>query len=132
MHAAADCLPCPCLAATRAQTVGYGRHLLASAPAPATTKSTTVGYGRRLMAMAPAYAPAPGPGLTKSEFLPFGRHLLASAPAPASAPSLSGPPSLRRLCVHCMLATDHEGASHALHRTMRVHRMLARGREPPS
>ena len=61
--------------------MGYGRHLLASAPAPATTKATTVGYGRHLLAQ---YAPAPGPGLTKSEFLPFGRRLLASAPAPAS------------------------------------------------
>ena len=78
----ADNRACAVPAATKAMTVGYGRHLLASAPAPATTKSITVGYGRHLLAT----APAPGPGLTKAEFVPFGRRLLASAPAPASEP----------------------------------------------
>ena len=63
-------------AAAKATTVGYGRHLLASAPAPAMTKATTVGYGRHLLAaMAPApmmmmkKAAAPAPGGTCTAFL---------------------------------------------------------------
>ena len=91
-----------CAAATKATTVGYGRHLLAAmAPAPAMTKATTVGYGRHLLAaMAPApgmtkattvgygrhllAAMAPAPGMTKATTVGYGRHLLASAPAPGS------------------------------------------------
>ena len=102
------------LAATKTTTVGYGRHLLASAPAPASTfllsmpdisRPHAVGIGCVTM---PCERLKLGTNLdvvfllaaTKTTTVGYGRHLLASAPAPASTLLISMPKVSRPLAVH--------------------------------